>query len=381
MRNNFLFYFETLKNSPYSSSSSSSDLFFILNSSERKNLYFGTFVPDGNPKRFWNLSNKSISKLKKQGKIIVLDSMHEGFSTLYDKPNIKEIYKTCKEYSLSSKQIVYVTMNLKEQDNIDWFSNENNLEKINLLSLPFGHLEVYRDIKKYDLTLEKTKLESYNNHSDKICLNLNYRHRQPRAAIAFYLCTSPISHHCLISHQDKYKTNNRSIQFPNRTKLQEIDFGNITPLDIDKGEKTNLDLYKSTIFEVVGETLADDWLGTSREVSEKTFKPIVNFQPFVIYGQKGCNHFLKELGYKTYEDWFDLSFDFIDDPEERVIALCKSVEKKIMKLSQMTRKQRIEWRFKNETVLQHNYECFFKNVDNIQEKTRAFFSEIASQNC
>jgi hypothetical protein len=114
-------------------------------------------------------------------------------------------------------------------------------------------------------------------------------------------------------------------------------------------------IHRQTLFQIVNETLVDNSHDTSLFYSEKTFRPVVCFQPFVIYGQKGCNKHLKNLGYKTYEDWFDLSFDDEPDNALRYKKLLNSVKDTCAYLDSLPRDKKIEWRFKNKELLEHNF--------------------------
>lgn len=55
-------------------------------------------------------------------------------------------------------------------------------------------------------------------------------------------------------------------------------------------------------------------------LSEKTFKPILNMQPFVVVGAPGSLKLLHELGYETFNEWIDESYDKIKNDEERLHA-------------------------------------------------------------
>jgi hypothetical protein len=61
-------------------------------------------------------------------------------------------------------------------------------------------------------------------------------------------------------------------------------------------------------------------------LTEKTFKPILNLQPFVIVGAPGSLALLHELGYKTFGDYIDESYDSIEDPEQRLVECMRTVE-------------------------------------------------------
>jgi len=64
-------------------------------------------------------------------------------------------------------------------------------------------------------------------------------------------------------------------------------------------------------------------------ISEKTFKPIVAKQMFIIVGPKGTLQFLKNLGFKTFDNFIDESYDQMPDN----IRIFKAIEelKKITK--------------------------------------------------
>ncbi len=50
-------------------------------------------------------------------------------------------------------------------------------------------------------------------------------------------------------------------------------------------------------------------------LSEKTFKPIACSHPFQILGAKGSLKELRKLGYLTFENLFDESYDELDNIE------------------------------------------------------------------
>ena len=52
--------------------------------------------------------------------------------------------------------------------------------------------------------------------------------------------------------------------------------------------------------------------------SEKIFKPMKYMQPFILLGEPGALAKLHELGYQTFGDYWDESYDDIEDDEERL---------------------------------------------------------------
>lgn len=120
-------------------------------------------------------------------------------------------------------------------------------------------------------------------------------------------------------------------------------------------------IHDQTLFQIVNETLVTD-LGVF--YSEKTFRPMTRFQPFIIWGQRGVNTKLQDLGFKTYDHWFDLSFDTIKDDYERFEGLLDTISKTIIKIDGLSNEEKIKWRFDNRKVLTHNYNHLSDNSFN-----------------
>lgn len=61
-------------------------------------------------------------------------------------------------------------------------------------------------------------------------------------------------------------------------------------------------------------------------ITEKTIKPIVDKRPFVLIAPPGSLKNLKSLGFKTFDQHWDESYDSIVDPEQRLLAVVNIVE-------------------------------------------------------
>lgn len=63
--------------------------------------------------------------------------------------------------------------------------------------------------------------------------------------------------------------------------------------------------------------------------SEKIFKPIMFMQPFVLLGQTHSLKNLQQLGYKTFSNFFDESYDEIQNEEKRLKRAISTIEEVI----------------------------------------------------
>jgi hypothetical protein len=61
--------------------------------------------------------------------------------------------------------------------------------------------------------------------------------------------------------------------------------------------------------------------------SEKTWRPILNLQPFIYVGNFGALKKLKELGFKTFHPYIDETYDLIQDPQQRILMIEKEIKK------------------------------------------------------
>lgn len=85
----------------------------------------------------------------------------------------------------------------------------------------------------------------------------------------------------------------------------------------------NREIYKDTLINVVTETHYEPHWNKYHHIflSEKTWKPIICKQAFIIIGPKHTLKYLKELGFKTFDHLWDESYDNCDSHNRLYIAL------------------------------------------------------------
>lgn len=110
----------------------------------------------------------------------------------------------------------------------------------------------------------------------------------------------------------------------------------------------------NTAIHLVAETIFD---GNKIHVTEKTFKPMVMNQPFILFASSGTLKYLREYGFKTFADIWDESYDLVTDPDSRL--------DKIVNLINLLY-QLPESEFRNlinrcRPIVEHNRQWFFSN--------------------
>ena len=112
--------------------------------------------------------------------------------------------------------------------------------------------------------------------------------------------------------------------------------------------------WNTSLLHIVSETVWQEKI----HFTEKVFKPIVLHQPFVVLQAPGSLAYLRSYGFRTFGDWWDESYDTIEDPQQRMQAIADIVnaigEKSLDELETM--------RMEMASVLEHNFRHFYENI-------------------
>jgi hypothetical protein len=89
-------------------------------------------------------------------------------------------------------------------------------------------------------------------------------------------------------------------------------------------------------------------------LTEKIFKPIISRMPFVLAGPAHNLKYLKSYGFKTFDAWFDESYDDIDDPYDRLLSITDTMTQICDRSLEQLQDMLVEM----QPVLDHNYQLF-----------------------
>jgi hypothetical protein len=133
------------------------------------------------------------------------------------------------------------------------------------------------------------------------------------------------------------------------------------PISFDSHENHSAEIevhyltpWNTSFLHVVSETVWQDKI----HFTEKVFKPIVLHQPFVVLQAPGSLAYLRSYGFKTFGDWWDESYDTIEDPTERMQAIADIVNSIGNKSLEELETMRMEMA----SVLEHNFRHFYENI-------------------
>tara|TARA_R110000782_G_scaffold121377_2_gene212411 strand:+ start:1643 stop:2848 length:1206 start_codon:yes stop_codon:yes gene_type:complete len=127
----------------------------------------------------------------------------------------------------------------------------------------------------------------------------------------------------------------------------------LSDADRNNHKLINTDFYTNAYWNIVVET---HFKQQTIFLTEKTFKPILNMQPFILVGNPYSIKMLKQLGYKTFGDFISEDYDEIVNPTDRMRELL-TVFYSIASRSDKDQKNMIELM---KEILEYNQSHFLK---------------------
>ena len=125
--------------------------------------------------------------------------------------------------------------------------------------------------------------------------------------------------------------------------------------DSNRAEFATYKFQLKSIINIVSETMFENHQKV-RFITEKTFRAISMGQPFILLAQSNTLDILKKYGFKTFDKWWDESYDSEQDDVKRFELVRKTIlklnDKSIEELSDMYREMI--------PILIHNFENIFK---------------------
>jgi len=103
----------------------------------------------------------------------------------------------------------------------------------------------------------------------------------------------------------------------------------------------------------------DDSFRGSFFMSEKIYKPMISCQPFIVASSSNYLSQMKELGFKTFDKWWDESYDECENGVERLSKICRVIKK----LSEKSIVELREIYLEMIPILHHNFNLTFKLPD------------------
>lgn len=226
--------------------------------------------------------------------------------------------------------------------------------------IPINFFEIYD---AYNLTKKYPEKLVYSNNRSKKYICLNGNNKDFRTYIVSELYRRGVAEDGFISLLDRSCTKNTTgnvsnveALIPNKLLTENFQIRcdmfkqihDLIPIELDTSSKgiseddrqLPLSAIKGSYFTVVAETIytsfANSVLFDDLFITEKTYKPIFYGHPFIVFGQKGILNYLRSIGYYTFPELFDESYDTIADHAERlefileqIVMVCKKSQQEL----------------------------------------------------
>lgn len=193
-------------------------------------------------------------------------------------------------------------------------------------------------------------------NKEKLFLNWNRRVKNHRIVFLLYLIRNNLFDRCYVSFSKLHtsldswlrdahalsKQFNLGFTIADLTEIYQqlpivLDSNNFDRFPIEDDMFTTSKWYDRSYISVVSET---NFQNNVVHMTEKTVKPILFKQPFIIIGPMHTLKHMKEMGFQTFNEFWDESYDEIENSKERftkIMNLCDHIaswsEKDLFKFS------------------------------------------------
>lgn len=314
------------------------------------------------------LNQDYLSDLIYESAYLLIDSSFEGY---HEDWVFNFFHKECESRNIPINKIIYITGNSIVEERYENWLRENPQET-RMNPLPYSHFEndVYLTSKemldKNELpTFEEQTIYKETNLSQiKLFNNLNKKPREHRIWFYSRLFNNDLLKKGLVSMNQIHVSQRKYcgefmledyVESFTKT-LPSLIYGVSNEME-DTGfyiNRINHKVCDDSWVSIISEARFEDEEGTVF-LSEKVFKPIASHHPFIVMGNKHSLKELKKLGYKTFSNWIDESYDELDnlDRMDAIIKVLKDIDKIENKL---------DWFRSMEEVLKFNYQILKRNV-------------------
>jgi hypothetical protein len=356
--------------------------YYIINLIGNEDFLFSNIQPNvlGENEIFdlendFNINKKVIKLLSENNIKLAIITFHEGgvsYNGFLDK-----VFYNIEKYNIPSKNIFYANADAYINQNYRKYCEKNNIKNninvFNTMHLLHHAAEAFsREERDFDKK-KKYFIENIN-YKDKnfLCLNrtADKSHKLWLLSELYKYNILDSTYYSIIKNkidEYSYKHNSNFNELMSNEKYNEQlpylnaikNKGSVTITQEINSNKFNLEdftnpynnnnsfLYMDTYLSIVVEST---YLST--QISEKTAKALMYFHPFIVVSGPGYLKRLKELGFKTFSQWWDESYDDEENPEKRM-------EKIINVINELNDKEKLHKIYlESKDIVLHNSSLF-----------------------
>jgi hypothetical protein len=115
------------------------------------------------------------------------------------------------------------------------------------------------------------------------------------------------------------------------------------------GQNESRPYYQNSLVSLITET--NFYYTLAATLTEKSFKPLKEKHPFILVGVNGCLQALRDLGFRTFGEFWDEGYDTQEDPTMRM----KSIAQVIEQISGWSDDEILDFKRRVKPILEHNF--------------------------
>tara|TARA_R100000657_G_C4663114_1_gene106899 strand:- start:17 stop:1282 length:1266 start_codon:yes stop_codon:yes gene_type:complete len=328
------------------------------------------------------IPTKILEEVRKGNCKLIFDNTLEGKSIEGDK-FLNPFYESIDKLKLPTKNIYFITNNLVAEKTHQEY---HRTDKINIISIMWNVFDIQRLKEERNLPTKVSsdmeyKYKSVNIFKTKPFLKINRTNRDERDIFMLFLNFEKLFDKCLVSFPELHKWPDYPNMFYKYIQKENInDLKSKLPFDIDDTDKTNhgpagvgkgkfnADLpfdpihYRNTFISIVMGAFPFDTSGY--HLHSSTFNPMYCGHPIIQFAPYKTLEVMKQYGFKTFDKWWDESYDDEKDDWKRLQMIMDLV----LKLSDYDEKDLLHMYGDMKETLQHNINV----IENYDIKTNLY---------
>lgn len=277
--------------------------------------------------------------------------------------------------NLPLNKIIYLTGAMNAKELYEEYCKNNNIpdnprNRLTIIEYPSSQSIFAGQIARKEL-LEPVYDE--NLIPQKIFLLWNRRFRNHRISLALGLNKLGLIEKSFVSFY-AHDPESPNVSFASILNMPELSYYGISSEDIDNfckklpltldGQTNIVDMcedrdsatrpyYQNSLVSIITET---NYNQPEVTLTEKSFKPIKEKHPFIIVGVPHVIKAMRNLGYKTFSEFWSEDYDEIQDPRarmQRILSICDEIGK-------WSIDQQLEFKRKVKPILEYNWQILKK---------------------
>lgn len=314
---------------------------------------------------FHYLNPTYLKDLQSGRAMLLFDQSLEGYQTSW---LWQYFHEECEKYDIPPQAIIYVTGNvISNNQYTSWANDKNITNRITVIPYTVFEFDVTMIAKEVKLNSNFNQNYEYKkNNLEKIktynCLQK--RLRSHRIWFYKYLVDADLTASGLIS-MNSFDSRQSFFEGKYIDQIEIEKYNKNLPQLID-GKNNNEQPDNYYIRRITDDVFLNSWVSVISEasasdedetifLSEKIFKPIICFHPFIVVSNKNYLEKFKEMGYKTFDGFIDETYDKLPT-FERYAAIINSI-KKIDAIE-----DKLSWFESIADILIHNYNVLKQNT-------------------